>query len=196
VKATSSAARIAPQLLGAKPDARVVYMYLNAEPYLATLLAGENSPVDLNGHRVERASRLAALLGEDPPPVTGLGELAALSWLAERLTMATVVTAHGARVMPLDFDAMLGDVAGTTRNVTNHLGLTIDAARSEAIAHSLALTRYSKAPEHEYSPSFRAEILAQSRALNAAEIRKGLEWLAKVGARNPKIGALAMPTTF
>ena len=72
LKATSSAARIAPQLLAARPPgvpgtpsingARAVYMYLAAEPYLATLLAGENSPLDLKGHEAERTARLAAHL--------------------------------------------------------------------------------------------------------------------------------------
>ncbi len=63
LKATSSAARIAPQLLAARPNAVALYMYLPAEPYLATLLAGENSPLDLRRHEAERRARLAAHLG-------------------------------------------------------------------------------------------------------------------------------------
>ncbi|MGH8204833.1 MAG: hypothetical protein ACREST_09505, partial [Steroidobacteraceae bacterium] len=47
VKATSAASRIAVPLLGARPKSRAVYLNLRAEPYLATLLAGANSPVDL-----------------------------------------------------------------------------------------------------------------------------------------------------
>ncbi len=43
VKATSSAGRLAPRLLGRSPASRAVYLNLAAEPYLATLLGGANS---------------------------------------------------------------------------------------------------------------------------------------------------------
>jgi hypothetical protein len=39
------------------------------------------------------------------------------------------------------------------------------------------LTRYSKAPEHAYTPNVRAEVLRDSRRLNSDEIRKGMDWL-------------------
>ena len=57
VKATSSSGRLATRLLGASPTSQAVYLNLRAEPYLATLLAGANAMVDLNGFGAERASR-------------------------------------------------------------------------------------------------------------------------------------------
>lgn len=180
LKATSSAARLAQQLLDARPHAHAVYMYLPAEPYLATLLAGENSPVDLQRHQPERSARLAAS-GRAAPPITSLGELAAMSWLAETTTMHAVVERHKLRVMPLNFDALLSNLPDALARVAAHLGLHADTARLAAVAKSPALLRYSKAPEYEYSPAFRAEILAQSRRDNAAEIQKGLAWLAAAG---------------
>ena len=47
LKATSSAARVAPRLMAARPKTRAVYMSLAAEPYLATLMAGANSILDM-----------------------------------------------------------------------------------------------------------------------------------------------------
>ena len=200
LKATSSAARIAPQLLAARPPgvrgtpstngARAVYMYLAAEPYLATLLAGENSPLDLKGHEAERTARLAAHLRTPVPPVTSLGELAALSWLAERMTMAAVMPKFPGRVLALDFGAMLADVGGALARVASHFNLQIDAARLAAAAKSAVLTRYSKAPDYEYTPAFRDEILAQSRRDNADEIAKGLAWLARLGGKHAAVSAL------
>lgn len=190
VKATSSAARLAPQLMARAPDAHAIYMYLAAEPYLATLLAGENSPRDLRGHQAERTARLAAYLGAPPPAVQGLGELAALSWLAERLTMEAVIAAHGTRVMPLDFDAMLADVPSAMTAVTAHFGLAVDAETLRATARSPALARYSKAQEHEYSPALRARILAQSRTANQTEIARGMAWLTRAAQRHPAVGAV------
>lgn len=181
LKATSSAARVAPQLLSMRPQSFAIYMYLQPEPYLATLLAGENSPADLRAHEEERRNRLAAQFGAPLPPVNSPGERAAMSWLAERLTMNAVVDAFRLRVMPLDFDAFLSDLEVMIARVATHLGLHADTKRIATIARSPTLMRYSKAPEHEYSPAFRAEILAQSRRDNAAEIVKGMTWLKASG---------------
>ena len=50
VKATSSTGRLAPALLQPNVGSRAIYLNLGTEPYLATLLAGQNSPIDLRGH--------------------------------------------------------------------------------------------------------------------------------------------------
>ena len=39
------------------------------------------------------------------------------------------------------------------------------------------LTRYSKAPDHEYSPALRAQVLAQARRERGEEIARGMAWL-------------------
>ena len=189
VKATSSAARLASHLLAVRPQARAVYLYLAPEPYLATLLAGENSPQDLRGHQAERATRLRGFLGETPP-VHSLGELAAMGWLAERLTLANVITENPERVVAIDFDTMLSLMEQTLAQVTRHLGLDIDQATLHAMARSPVLTRYSKAPEYGYSAQFRAEILARSRRDNAGEIRKGLAWLQGMSVRCKQVADL------
>lgn len=50
VKATSSAGRVAIPLPESRPQSRAICLNLGAEPYLATLLAGQNSAEDLRGH--------------------------------------------------------------------------------------------------------------------------------------------------
>ena len=88
IKATSSAARLAPVLLERSAASRAIYLNLRAEPALATLLAGANSLIDLRGHGAERHRRLAGRVGAAIAPLYTLspGELAAMSWLAESLT--------------------------------------------------------------------------------------------------------------
>jgi hypothetical protein len=115
-----------------------------------------------------------------------LGELAAMTWLAERLTQAEVAAEHRGRLLAFDFDAFLQDVPGRMANVIAHFGLQAPPGYLAAISESPTLRRYSKALEHEYSPAFRSEVLAQSRARNAEEIRKGLAWLERVGAQSAK----------
>ena len=59
VKATSTAGRLVPAMFAKRGDARGIYMNLRAEPYLATLLGGQNSPADLRGHAAERIAAIA-----------------------------------------------------------------------------------------------------------------------------------------
>ncbi len=192
VKATSSAARLAPRLLAARPEPRAVYLSLPAEPYLATLLAGANSALDLKAFGPERARRLEALLSTSFPPfhLLSLGELAALSWLTERLTEKKLNAEFGSRILSLDFDEMLKDLKATLKHVTEHFQLEPEAKYFDEIAKSPVLSHYAKAPEHEYSPEKRAEILAKARTEKEADIKKGLAWLERVGAKHPNVAEL------
>ena len=101
VKATSAAGRLAPAMFAKRGDARGIYMNLRAEPYLATLLGGENSHVDLQGHGVERMQRLQALGAADLTPLhqLSLGELAAMSWLAESWSQRNALDSYGDRII-------------------------------------------------------------------------------------------------
>jgi hypothetical protein len=179
LKATSSCGRLAEALLEASKPSRAVYMNLRAEPYLATLLAGENSPTDLRGHGPERMRRLQSHLTEQLPPLQSLslGELAAMSWLVESWAQHEAVSRFADRVIPLDFDRLLADVPGTLGPILAHFGLPHDAPVLSELARSPALSRYSKAPEYEYSASLRSEILRGARRDHREEIMKGIAWL-------------------
>lgn len=189
VKATSSACRVAPLLLAQAPGVRAVYLNLRAEPYLATLLAGENSVGDLRGHGQERYRRLLGAGARLPGPLHAMspGELAALGWLAESLTRHVVAAGHPGRTLLLDFDALLADLPGALGTVARHFGIACTPAQLQAAATGRTLRSYSKAPEHEYSPALRAQILAQARHEHAGEIRAGLAWIAAVARTQPLV---------
>jgi len=179
LKATSSACRIAPRLLDARTTARAVYLNVNAEAYLATLLAGRNSGADLRGHGPVRIRQLRARTNVQLPQLhtLSLGELAAMSWLVETWNQRDVVTRCGARILALDFDELLADVASGLRRVAEHFQLSLEPRWLAQVARSPALTRYSKSPEFEYSPQLRRQLLDQSRQDNAEQIAAGLRWL-------------------
>jgi hypothetical protein len=130
---------------------RAVYLNLRAEPYLATLLAGENSLADLRGHGQERYRRLLATGARPPTHLHAMspGELAALGWLAESLTRHEMATLFPNRVLLLDFDALLADVPGQLGAVASHFGIGCERRQLEAAAASDTLRRYSKAPEYD-----------------------------------------------
>lgn len=192
VKATSSCARLAPSLLSAAPEARAIYLNLRAEAWLATLLAGENSPTDLRGHGPERLRRLSAYLQSPLPPIEALslGELAALSWLAETSTQLELLSQWSDRVLAIDFDMFLNDVTGQLQRILAHFNLPQDAAFLAQARHSPVLRRYSKAPEHPYDPGLRAAVLHDSRRRHRDEIVKGMRMLEALVRNEPKVGAL------
>jgi hypothetical protein len=179
LKATSAAARVAPLLLRRNDASRAVYLNLRAEPYLATLLAGPNSPVDLRGHGAERMRRLRYHIAAQLKPLHALtpGELTAMSWLAETLTRREILDQWPGRVLAVDFDAFLGDLPRVMQQIVDHLQLPADPGWLAQLGSNPALARYSKSPDHEYSPALRAQVLDQARREHRDEIRRGLDWL-------------------
>lgn len=189
VKATSSAARLATSILAGTPQSRAVYMNLRAEPYLATLLGGQNSSMDLRGHGPGRIRRLQSRLSRPLQPLHALsiGELAAMSWLAETWTQIDLIDRFGERVMALDFDEFLLDVTSAMRRVLIQLNLQVDERYLAGVASSPVLSQYSKAAEFAYSPQVRAEVLSESRLRNAAEIGRGMRWLESLAAQEAHV---------
>ncbi len=192
VKATSSAGRLAAPILSGSESSHAIYMNLRPEPYLATLLAGRNSPIDLRGHGPERMRRLQSRVGTALAPLHTLstGELAAMSWLAESLTQRDSVTRFPGRAVALDFDAFLSDVAGSMARILGHFGLPADPRYLADVGRSPVLTRYSKAPEYAYTPNVRAEVLRDSRRDNRAAIREGMDWLDRLARSDVVVAAI------
>lgn len=191
LKATSSAGRLAPRLLAANPSSKAVYLSLPPEPYLATLLAGANAATDLRGFEMERRRRLRGMLGDVVPAPASIGELSAVSWLAESLTRTRACEAFGSRVLPLDFEHLLANLAATLAQVLAHFEIGAAPGFAEAIGASAVLTRYSKAPlQYPYSPAMRAQLLAQARAEQGGEIAKGLKFLERIAAKDARVAAL------
>jgi hypothetical protein len=192
VKATSSTGRLAGQILAREQRSRAIYMSLRSEPYLATLLAGQNSPIDLRGHGPERMRRLRSLTGAPFPALHALsvGELAAMSWLVESWMQRATLKGFPDRVMPLDFEAFLASVTESMARVLAHFGLPEDARYLSAVSRSQVLARYSKAPEYAYTPDVRAQVLRESRLRNREEIRKGMDWLERLARSDAAVAEI------
>ena len=190
LKATSNAGRIAPQVMQACPEARAIYMNLQPEPYIATLMAGSNTRDDLEGMTVERIARLRRILGVvvDAAGPLSLGEGAAVAWLSERFAQEELGRL-GPRVISLDFDDWLSDIEGGLRRVLTHLALPADLATG--LARSSMLTRYAKLPgEHSYSAQLRRQLLDQARHEQGDEIMRGLRFLDALGSQHAAVAAL------
>ena len=126
--------------------------------------------------------RLQSRIGTPLAPLHALsmGELAAMSWLAESWTQRDTVTGFAGRVIALDFDVFLSNVTGSMSSVLGHFGLPADSGYLAHVGRSPVLTRYSKAPEYGYTPEVREEVLRDSRQRNRAEISRGMDWLERL----------------
>ena len=192
VKATSSAGQVHPPILAGNQRSRAIYMNVRAEPYLATLLAGQNSPIDLRGHGPGRIRRLQARIDAPVAPLhtLSIGELVAMSWLTETWTQRDAVQRFASQVIAVDFEAFLANVADSMSRILGHFELPHDARYLAEVGRSPVLARYSKAPEYGYTPDVRAEILRDSRRDNRDEIRKGLEWLERLARTDAAIAEI------
>ncbi|MBY0562596.1 MAG: sulfotransferase [Hyphomonadaceae bacterium] len=180
IKPTSAVGRMADWLMAHAPQSRCVYLHLDAEPFLAAVLAGKNSIVDLRGHAQERLRRLLRLRPHQPvAPLYALssGELAAQAWLTETLTMRQLAKRLPDKTSLVSFDDLLASPALVLAAICAHLELAVAPGEIDAVLAGPTLTRYAKAPAHEYSPALRTQYLRESRQRNAEEIARGLLWI-------------------
>ena len=186
VKATSFASEIAPALVPS--GERALFMYAKPRNYIASILAGENSLKELNGHLDYRRQRLAGRGIVFPEPRND-AERAAIAWACEMTSLEAAADAMADRhVAWEDFDTMLDDMAAALGRVAAFFGFRAAPQEVQAIADGPLMKRYSKALEYEYSPSLRNELIAEQISLAGHEID---EALAMLGASSEKSLLLA-----
>ena len=193
IKATSSAGRLASALFSMKPDSRGVYLNLSQEVFLATMLSRSAAIADMQAFAPERISRLSRLIGDFGRSLQAmsLGELAAASWLTERLTEEEAARALGKRLLRVNFDNFLREPSKGLAATLEHLGIEIDPDEVERIATGPVMRRYSKAPdEFAYTAELRAQVLAHSREANRAEITRGQVFLEILAVRSPQVASV------
>lgn len=191
VKATSLVGEIAGPMLALDPAARALMMTVAPRTYLATILGGPNSRIELAAAAPARLLRLRRRLGEVPEPRSE-GELAAMSWACEMTALAAAVGAHPDRAAWLDFDRFLADPRRGLAEALRRLHGAADTAQVERLVQSGFLSRYSKAPTYAYGPDVRREVLRAAEAEAGEEIRRGLAWLERAAAQPPIAAVLEL----
>jgi hypothetical protein len=183
VKATSWVSEIAPALV--PPRERTLFMFVKPRNYIATILAGENSVKEqrmLAATRAQRLSRRVSTLGAAHSDA----ELAAIAWACEMTSLENAADAMADRKIAwLDFDQMLADVVEALRLSANHFGFQAGEAQLRDLASGPLMSHYSKALEHDYSPSLRQQLIEESRRLHGAEIESALAMLRSAAEKSP-----------
>jgi hypothetical protein len=182
VKATSFAGEIAAELV--PPGERALFVYASPRNYIASILAGENSLVELRTLASSREQRMAGRVGVIAP--CNDAELAAAAWACEMTALeAASETMNEHHVGWVDFDGMLGDMTAALTEVAEIFGFNAEPEQIGAIARGPLMTRYSKALQYDYSPSLRRELIDQAIAEHGREIDGALAMLRAASEKSP-----------
>jgi hypothetical protein len=182
VKATSFVGEIAAELVPAGERA----LFLTADPrtYIATILAGENNLKELqawaNGRARRMAARVQGLSGG------GAARLAAAAWACEITALEAAADAMADRhILWANFDRLLGKMESGLGEIAEFFGFPSPPERLREIAHGPLMGRYSKALQYDYSPSLRAQLIAQEMRASGAEIQDALAMLERSAQESP-----------
>jgi hypothetical protein len=191
IKATSFVSEIAPALVPA--GERALFLYAKPRPYIASILAGENSVKELRAYEAPRRERLARRDIHFPSPTTD-ADRAAAGWAAEMTALEAAADAMADRkLIREDFDRMLADMRAALERLTDFFAIPVEADRLTEIAEGPLMGRYSKALEYEYSAQLRADVIADAERRYGAEIDAALAMLDSAAESSPLLSRALAP---
>lgn len=191
VKATSFVGEIAAEIVPA--GERALFVHVAPRTYIATILAGENSREELRLMAPARLTRMARRVPNFCPSTEA--EFAAAAWACEMSALeAAAATMPDRHLLWVDFDTLLHDVPAALRRIAAFMNFRASPNRIDQIARGPLMRRYSKAPEHDYSPALRRELLEQEYRLQGSQIDAALAMLG-ASAQNSELLARALART-
>jgi hypothetical protein len=191
VKATSFASSLAERLLTRASKPRAVAIYVRPEAYLATVLAGANTALDIRASASDRLKRLHRTTGEARWRLADLAypEIVAMSWAAEMTALDAATRAAPDQMLWLEFDRLLMRPQSGLASAFAHFGRPAAPEEIVAIVAGPEMGRYSKAPEHAYDTGLRARVLEEARRTQGPAIARGLGWLEAAARTSPAIAS-------
>jgi hypothetical protein len=184
VKATSFVSEIAAEIVPA--SGRALFLYVPAPVYIATILAGENSRQELGALASRRAARLQERVPELALEQGTDADLAAVAWACEMTALeAAAETIAGGNIHWRNFDRQLGEMPSALAEIASFFGFRCSSEAIAKIARGPLLSRYSKAPEYDYSPELRRELLTQAERAHRPQISRALARLESAACGSP-----------
>jgi hypothetical protein len=119
-------------------------------------------------------------------PGDSAAELAAAAWACEMTALESAAAAIGDQYIRwVDFDAFLHDVPKALGELAAFLGFRARPDQVDEIVAGPLLSRYSKAPQYEYSASLRRELIEQEWRLQGGQIDAALAMLNRAAQESP-----------
>jgi hypothetical protein len=185
VKATSFVSEWAQWLVA--DGGKALFLFATPRNYVAGILAGENSVKELAALSDIRADRLLRHRGIELEGFDrSLAHRAAAAWACEMTSLEEAASARpGAAISWEDFDLMLADMPAALGRCAAHFGFDATRDLLGSLANGPLMTRYSKALEYDYSPSLRADLLAEAEEQHRADIDAAIDALHRAAASQP-----------
>lgn len=185
VKATSFVSEIAPHLIGRKGKA--VFLVCAPKSFVLTMLAGDNNRAELPRLAPFRAARMQsrvpdAHVSADAYPAI----LAAAAWACEATALEKAADElEPTQVKWADFDGFLASPHSDLQQCARFFEWEIPSNDITAVATGPLLNRYSKAPQHSYSPGLRSELLTNAEYQYAGQLASAMQWLDRSAKSSP-----------
>ena len=195
IKPSSFCNRLMRPLLDWTPECRAIFLYVDLEPYVATMLQPtyreETDYVMATYHRMD----LFRILGPDAPdPATcSDAQRAALVWLANISEIVEILddSMRGHAVRVLNFDNLVADCTRRLREAAAFLGNDISDMAAETAASDPAVKNvHAKDQRRPYDATTRKAEMAQLKETFADEIGDALDWVDHLGKENPAAGRI------
>jgi hypothetical protein len=184
VKATSFVSEIAPELVPS--GERALFMFAAPRAYIASILAGPNSLAELRLLAGDRARRMSGRVHGLEDQARSPAHLAAAAWCCEMTAMEAAAEAMSDRHTAwADFDRSLDAMAEELARLGQFFGFPAEPERLRAIADGPLMRRYSKAPEFEYTPDLRRELLQQAARDAGPDIDSALAMVERAADKSP-----------
>jgi len=184
VKASSFTNNLSDSILGGvlKPQSLMIYCKINV--FLPVIFKG-NGWGDIMGNSRGRILRLFNMLDEKFCCLYSLspGELIAMNWLCEMMTLFLAAKNYPEQVLWVDFDDFLLRKKENISVISEHLGLNLTDVEQKGIVQSELFSKYSKNDSVQYDAEQRNREMNEVSLKHEKEIEKGILWLRNLSNR-------------
>jgi len=181
VKATSYANILASDILSLQPHSRAVGIYSQYENFAANILKGGAGWLDILQMSPVRMKRLHVMLGRQPWQLWRLrpGQVIAMSWLCEMLTLVSAASRHPGRFSWVEFDRFNEDPSAGIQDLCSALQLDWTSFDTGRMLDSGLLNVYGKSSDRVYGASDRKNDILENKARHSSSIDDGKKWLVR-----------------
>ncbi|MBA5687982.1 hypothetical protein [Rugamonas apoptosis] len=192
IKATSYTNVLARRILTQDHAPRALFVYSGLPAFLATIFKAGWGQDDIYAQAPSRLQRLHRLLDCDSWRLFDMsrGEITAMSWVAEMLTLTAAAVDCSDRVVWVDFDDYLLHDAATLPVLLDHLRLPYTQDQILTLVTGEVVRQNSKRPDTQYDGATRAKDIADVLRMDAVEVERGQRWFAAAATRYPAIADL------
>ncbi len=188
IKASSFVSELAPELLA--ENTKALFLYAPLDRYIPTILAGEASVQETHILAGARLKRLTRHLGEAPARLWELTlvQRVAMSWMCELVTLFVAQKATDPTgILWMDFESFLDDPEERLLSAATHFNHELSSEKAADLVSGPIMSSYSKAPEHDYSPDLRHELLKEANQQYATDIGAAILWVEKIATEFPLV---------